>query len=90
MDEIQAAFLLEKLKDLNSINKKKILIAKIYDKYLSSKFIKPKIDNFNNLIDMFKIFYYYLSIVSLIFKILSSNFFKASKRSLPLRRLNRL
>ena len=55
MDEIQAAFLLEKLKDLNSINKKKILIAKIYDKYLSSKFIKPKIDNFNNVFHIYPI-----------------------------------
>ena len=33
MDEIQAAFLLEKLKNLNEINKKKILIASIYENF---------------------------------------------------------
>ena len=55
MDEIQAAFLLEKLKNLDEINKKKILIANTYEKFLSHKFKKPKIDNFYNVFHIYPI-----------------------------------
>ena len=55
MDEIQAAFLIEKLKKLRKINSNKIKIAKTYDKYLNSKFIKPKIDNFHNVFHIYPI-----------------------------------
>lgn len=55
MDEIQAAFLLEKLKNLDEINKKKILIANTYEKFLSHKFKKPKIDNYYNVFHIYPI-----------------------------------
>ena len=55
MDEDRAAFLIEKLKKLRKINSNKIKIAKTYDKYLNSKFIKPKIDNFHNVFHIYPI-----------------------------------
>ena len=41
LDEIQAGFLIEKIKWLDSINAHKKKLAKIYDANLSNKFIKP-------------------------------------------------
>ena len=41
LDEIQAGFLVEKLKWLDSINAHKRKLAKIYDAHLSNKLIKP-------------------------------------------------
>ena len=45
LDEIQAIFLNEKLKKINIINRHKIKLAKVYDKYLTNKVIKPKFIN---------------------------------------------
>ena len=55
MDEIQAAFLIEKLKSLKNINKKKILIANTYDKLLDDRFIKPPIDKNYNVFHIYPI-----------------------------------
>ena len=41
LDEVQAGFLLEKLNLLDAINDHKAKLANIYDKNLSSKFVKP-------------------------------------------------
>ena len=41
LDDFQAAFLNKKLKKLTLMNKHKIKLAKIYDKYLTDKVIKP-------------------------------------------------
>ncbi len=55
LDEIQAAFLIEKLKKLNSINSKRIKLAKIYNKFLNSKFLKPKLDSNKNVFHIYPI-----------------------------------
>lgn len=55
MDEVQAAFLIEKLKNLDDINKKKNMIANTYEKFLGNKFIKPKINNFYNVFHIYPI-----------------------------------
>ncbi|HNW96919.1 MAG TPA: DegT/DnrJ/EryC1/StrS family aminotransferase [Bacteroidales bacterium] len=54
LDEIQAAFLLIKLKNLNKINSHKRKLAKMYHENLKSDFIKPSIDN--NSFDVFHIY----------------------------------
>jgi dTDP-4-amino-4,6-dideoxygalactose transaminase len=54
LDEFQAAFLKVKLKYLNKINAHKRNLAKIYNKKLSNRFIKPIINN-----DYFDVFYVY-------------------------------
>ena len=41
LDDFQAAFLNKKLKKLNLMNRHKIKLAKIYDKYLTDKVVKP-------------------------------------------------
>jgi len=46
LDEFQACFLNVKLKSLDKINNHKIRIAKLYDKYLNAKFIKPVINKY--------------------------------------------
>ncbi|MEW5819369.1 MAG: DegT/DnrJ/EryC1/StrS family aminotransferase [Cyanobacteriota bacterium] len=47
MDEVQAGFLSVKLKYLDQINEHKRKLAKIYNEYLSDKFIKPTVcDNY--------------------------------------------
>lgn len=45
LDEFQAYFLNEKLKKLSFINSHKLKLAKVYNKYLSNKFIKPQLNN---------------------------------------------
>jgi dTDP-4-amino-4,6-dideoxygalactose transaminase len=45
LDEIQAGFLLEKLRGLDAINTRKREIAKLYKKGLKKEFILPKDDN---------------------------------------------
>jgi dTDP-4-amino-4,6-dideoxygalactose transaminase len=54
LDEIQASFLDFKLNYLDIINKKKRFFAKLYDKYLSNKFIKPVTNK--NIYDVFYIY----------------------------------
>ena len=55
MDEVHSAFLIEKLKGLQNINKKKIKIANIYDKLLDDKVIKPPIDKNYNVFHIYPI-----------------------------------
>lgn len=55
LDEIQAAFLIEKLKILKDINKRRIQNAILYHKFLDKKFIKPKIDKFYNVFHIYPI-----------------------------------
>ena len=46
LDEFQAIFLNKKLKKLNLMNRHKIKLAKIYDKHLTDKVIKPEITDY--------------------------------------------
>ena len=45
LDEMQAGFLLCKMKHMDKINSHKRKLAKLYNKYLSDKFIKPHIND---------------------------------------------
>lgn len=54
LDEIQAVFLNCKLNFLEKINKKKRYFASLYNKYLSNKYIKPKINK--NFYDVFYVY----------------------------------
>jgi dTDP-4-amino-4,6-dideoxygalactose transaminase len=54
LDEIQATFLIEKIKYLKKINEHKRRLAEIYFYYLSDNFIKPIIDK--NFYDVYHIF----------------------------------
>ncbi len=56
LDEVQAAFLIVKLKDLDKINSHKRKLAEIYDKNLDPKFIKPvRIEGFYDVFHIYNI-----------------------------------
>lgn len=56
LDEVQASFLRVKLPHLDRINKHKSMLAALYNKNLSEKFIKPALDNdFDNVYHIYNI-----------------------------------